>query len=466
MRSPPATQQLIAPFLSIFLPSIFNGSSNARSKASSNERANFTSGPVNALSPPSSTFTRPFLSPKSEASIVLDTTMHNRTWSTYFVYYSVNPDEEKLFRKTLADKITVDFMGEVDFFLGSAFTWTKHNDGNLSVHMCQSAFTDFTAHRFGVDKYNLTPNMTPYRSGLPIDSIPPPASDDPDLARRTKVYQRIVGSINWLATCTRPDVAPVLTFLATYTNSPSQQHYKAAVHALKYIVSTAEYGISFHSDACQTLQAFNHFPHHHDKEAYSDATPPAPSECQNLTAFSDACWGGQFGNSIPDGTPMELFKFRSLSGFLICRSGGPISWKSTRQAHTALSSCEAEILATDACAQELQSIRLRMLDLNMADASECTTIYNDNQAAVTWTGNTTSKGIKHINLHETHCREVVCDGIACVQRLYDGVEASFFEVQPQCSFPCYFGREDLAVLFIGIEQCGGGMCIVTYFCSP
>ena len=195
--------------------------------------------------------------------------------------------------------------------------------------MCQSAFTDFTAHRFGVDKYNLTPNMTPYRSGLPIDSIPPPPSDDPDLARRTKVYQRIVGSINWLATCTRPDVAPVLTFLATYTNSPSQQHYKAAVHAMKYIVTTAEYRISFHSDACQTLQAFNHFPHHHDKEAYSDATPPAPSECQNLTAFSDACWGGQFGNSVPDGTPMELFKFRSLSGFLICRSGGPISWKST-----------------------------------------------------------------------------------------------------------------------------------------
>ena len=242
-----------------------------------------------------------------------------------FVFYSSDPAEEELFKQELAKRIKVDFMGDVDYFLGTAFTWLRHDTGHISVHMAQTAFTEFTAHRFGVDRMKRVPNMSPYRSGLPIDSLPPPDPSDPDLERRTKVYQSIVGSINWLAQCTRPDIAPALTFLASYLQAPSAQHYKAAIHALKYLFSTSEYGISFHSDAPSTLQAYNHFPHHHDKEAYTDATPPSVSECHQLTGFSDACWGGQFGNAVADGTPLELFKFRSLSGYVIARCGGPVA---------------------------------------------------------------------------------------------------------------------------------------------
>ena len=296
-------------------------------------------------------------------------------------------------------------MGDVDFFLGTAFTWKRHESGHLSVHLCQSAFAEYTAHRFGVDKMNRTPNMTPYRSGMPIDSIPPPDPNDPDGPRRKKVYQSIVGSINWLACCTRPDIAPCLTFLASYLQAPSHQHYKSAIHALRYIYSTAEYGISYHSDARSTLQAFNHFPHHHDKEAYTDATPPSPSESHQLTAFSDACWGGQFGNAVPNGTPLELFKFRSISGYLICRCGGPIAWKSCRQNQTALSSCEAEIEATNRCVTDLVSVKKRAADLDMADAQLTTPIYNDNQACVQWSHSLTTKGVKHINLKENMVRE-------------------------------------------------------------
>ena len=63
--------------------------------------------------------------------------------------------------------------------------------------------------------------MTPYRSGLPVDAIPPPDANDPDQKRQTKGYQSIVGCINWLTTCTRPDISPCLTFLASYSNQPS-----------------------------------------------------------------------------------------------------------------------------------------------------------------------------------------------------------------------------------------------------
>ena len=185
-------------------------------------------------------------------------------------------------------------------------------------------------------------------------------------------------------TCTRPDIAPSVILLGAYNICPNTQHYKAAIHALKYLFSTSDYGTSFSSKASSTLQAHNHFPQHHDKEAYIDAIPPSPSECDRLTAFSDACWGGQIGNSVPDGTPLELFKLRSLSGHIICRAGGPISWKCLRQEHTALSSAEAEIIATNECIKEVLSIKNRAEDIDIADATNPTPVYNDNQACVDW----------------------------------------------------------------------------------
>ena len=194
-----------------------------------------------------------------------------------------------LFHSELKKHIKVDWMGKADYFLGTAFEWMYHENGHLSIHLTQTAFTEHTAHRFGVYKMNKEPNMTPYRSGYPIDFILSSDKDDPDQNRHTKVYQRVVGSTNWLATCTQPDIAPVLTCLASYQNAPHHQHYKAAIHALKYLYSTSEYGILYHSNSANTIQAFNHFPHHHDKEAYTDATPLSPSECHQLTEFTYAC---------------------------------------------------------------------------------------------------------------------------------------------------------------------------------
>ena len=184
-----------------------------------------------------------------------------------FVLYSSDPSQEVLFKNLLKEHIQVDFMGDVDYFIGTVFILIHHKDGNISVQLCQSAFTEFTAHIFSVQGANKVPNMTSYLSGFPIDSILLVDPLDPDLNRRRQVYQSIVDYINWLATFTRPDIAPVLTFLASYRNSTHQQHYKAAVHALKCLTITNEYGISFHSESSATIQAFNHFPHDHDRES-------------------------------------------------------------------------------------------------------------------------------------------------------------------------------------------------------
>ena len=177
------------------------------------------------------------------------------------------------------------------------------------------------------------------------------------------------------------------------------------VHALKYLTSTNEFGISFNSNSSSTIQAFNHFPHLHNKEAYIEATAPSPSEYHQLTAFCDACWGSQFGSAVIEINPIELFKIFSLYDFLIFRSGGSIVWESIRQNQTALSSCESEIMVTNQCTTELQSLKHRVNDIEITETYDRTKIYNNNKAAVRWAASVTSKGIKRLNLIENMVRE-------------------------------------------------------------
>ena len=62
----------------------------------------------------------------------------------------------------LAKHIKVNFVGDVDYFLSTAFTWLRHDNDHISVHLIQIAFTEFCDHRFGVDRMSRVPNMTPY----------------------------------------------------------------------------------------------------------------------------------------------------------------------------------------------------------------------------------------------------------------------------------------------------------------
>ena len=113
-----------------------------------------------------------------------------------------------------------------------------------------------------------------------------------------------------------------------------------------------------------------------------------------------------------------------MSGYLICRTGGPLIWKSIRQNQTALSSCTAEIISTNECSQDLQSLRFRAQDLDMQDAYERTTIYNDNKACVDWARTCTNKGTKHLNLRENYVRELHQNGTIKITHIPGVINAS------------------------------------------
>ena len=229
------------------------------------------------------------------------------------VYYSISDDVEKRFEQILASQFNISFMGVVNWFLGTHFTWRDLPAGELSVHLSQVSYAQNLVERHRQQDTNYNPRATPYRSGLPIDSIKgatPDKMTDPAFIRRRELYQSVIGSLNWLATNTRPDLSPVTSFLTAYNNNPSSGHMDTALYVIKYLRNTPDYGIAFHSTSPSSASGHIHFPFHHDLEAYADALPPTASDHHDLTSYSDACWGSQLGNVESANDEIEMFTFR------------------------------------------------------------------------------------------------------------------------------------------------------------
>ena len=271
---------------------------------------------------------------------------------------------------------------------------------HLSFRVSQQSFSEHAASRFRLEVCNRVPIMTPYCLGCPFIPSLTRTQTTPNYRKRKSTYQSICGSINCLDISNCSGVVTVLSFLTAYQMAPNHGYYEASLYAPRYLVRTSSFGLLYNSDAPTFKNPSSASPPHHDAEAYLDATPPQPDESHESTSYSDACWGTQIGNSLPDGTELLLYKFRSMSVHIITRCGGLFSWKYLWQRRTFLGSSESEIMATNKCIKDTIYLHNRATDLDMTDIALPTVIYNYNHTCYDWAKKTTTKGIKHFNLRE------------------------------------------------------------------
>lgn len=88
------------------------------------------------------------------------------------IYFSQDDQVEREFEKQLSSIGNIDFMGQVSHFLGIEFSWKHHDDGNLSVSLTQQSFAENLIDSVNYSTASVSSYVTPYRSGLPIDSVP------------------------------------------------------------------------------------------------------------------------------------------------------------------------------------------------------------------------------------------------------------------------------------------------------
>jgi hypothetical protein len=111
-----------------------------------------------------------------------------------------------------------------------------------------------------------------------------------------------------------------------------------------------------------------------------------------------------------------------MSGGIVFRTGGPVGWLAEHQERTSLSSCEAEICATNATSKKVVDFRNICKSMvesghDLSDIVSPTLLYNDNDACVKWSYNMTSKAACHIELCQNSVREWIHSKLLAVKHV-------------------------------------------------
>lgn len=240
-----------------------------------------------------------------------------------------------------------------------------------TIHLDQQVYIERLLADYGAT--SAKPANTPQSADLENEPTEVESTD----AERSS-FATIVGSLQYAALSSRPDISYAVNSLARGLAAPTQAHRNAAWRVLRYLAGTPTLGITFGG-------SLSHRP---------------------LLAWSDANWAGRGGDN--DG--------RSTSGWLVQIGTGPIAWSSKKQGMVALSSTESEYVAATLVLQQLIWIRGLLGDcgfIRPGEQARPTTLHCDNTAAIALTANQAkvSQRTKHINVRYHFIRECVANKV-------------------------------------------------------
>ncbi|CAI7793645.1 unnamed protein product [Closterium sp. NIES-54] len=156
-------------------------------------------------------------------------------------------------------------------------------------------------------------------------------------------YQQKVGSLQFAATTTRPDIAFACSKLGSSLTVRSNQHWREVNRCLAYLADTRD-----------TALEFGGGPESLEKIGYVDA--------------DDA------GNKQ---------KRMSTSGYVFVYGGAAVSWSSSRIKCATLSSSELEYVAATNVGKEGRRLRFFLAEFKLLDAGKPTILRVDNKSAIT-----------------------------------------------------------------------------------
>ena len=174
-------------------------------------------------------------------------------------------------KETLHQNFSMKDLGKLEHILG-----IKVLISNDSIALSQQTYIEKMLERFSFS--DCKPVSIPMLNWL---SKPP---IDPDELFDVQLYQQAIGSLNFLAVCTRPDISFAVGQLAQHMVSPYLSHWNAVRYLFRYLAGSKQLSLTYHKDGVTSF--------------YSDAS---------------------YANEV---------KCKSTSGYCCLVSGGAISWRS------------------------------------------------------------------------------------------------------------------------------------------
>ena len=234
--------------------------------------------------------------------------------------------------------------------------------------LVQEKYASEVVSKFGMAEAKVV--TTPFEPGSTFgsDDVEDQEGVDPSMAEVP--YRSLVGSMMYLAVCTRPDLAMAVSTLSRYCQNPKMEHWEAAKRVLRYIKGTVGEGLAY-----------------------------SPGEEVAVWGYSDASYGSD------DKTK------RGRSGFVFMSGGAAVSWGSKLQDVVALSSTEAEYMAICYAMQEGLYLTMLQSEMGVKPEEGGTLLLVDNQSSIKLAKNPVfHKRSKHIAIRFHFIREKVESG--------------------------------------------------------
>jgi Reverse transcriptase (RNA-dependent DNA polymerase)/Integrase core domain/GAG-pre-integrase domain len=276
------------------------------------------------------------------------------------VYIVIHVDDALIFGKphagakakqSVSQMFDIKDLGPVRYFLGISIQ--RNASGGYSLS--QSKYVNDMLHRFGMTDAATKP--TPLPVGLSLSrtlgtALPP-----------DNQYQALVGSLIYLAVNTRPDISHAVGILSRFMSCPTDQHWEAAKHVLRYLKGTAALGLNYSGHKTAKNQGVY-------DAMYTDADFAA-----------------------------DIDKRRSTTGAAMMMQGAAVLWISKLQPIVATSTAEAEYIASATATKEGLWVRKLLGDIHGKVST--VNLKVDNQSAIVLISEHTagkSGRSKHIDL--------------------------------------------------------------------
>ena len=126
-------------------------------------------------------------------------------------------------KKELSSKFDIKDLGKLSYFLGMSIV---QNQVEKTTWIGQPTYTKKLLSKMGMIECKAV--KTPVDPGSRLTK----AVDDEEPIDQ-QLYQSLVGSLMYLATCTRPDIAYAVGVLARFSSKPNQSHWISAKRVLR-----------------------------------------------------------------------------------------------------------------------------------------------------------------------------------------------------------------------------------------
>ena len=284
-------------------------------------------------------------------------------WVDDFLATSTNEDLNNEIQKNLNTHFKVKSLGRPTLLLG-----IKIKIGDNTIQLSQAHYIDFLLEKYRLKDAN--PVATPMDPNVKLDmeaKEAEEASGKEDL-KIGHGYAQLIGSLMYLALATRPDISYAVNRLAQFTSNPKPVHWTALKRIFRYLKQTKNANLTYGGE----------------------------EEIKNtsINFFSDADWGNNSDR-------------KSISGYVTIIAGGAVAWSSKKQQTVALSTAEAEYIATTHVAKQVLWHRslYSELEFNIPTTS---TIFTDNQAAISISHHPEFHArTKHIDINYHFLRDLI-----------------------------------------------------------